>query len=236
MAIYRLGDILESISETKKAILPQEIINTGDVLKGEIRPIVERKKVLGQFKKTAKINNILFSEIRPGNGRWALVKEDINNCLISTKMLVLRSRDIIIPEYAFYILTSVVIEDIVKIAESRSGTFPQITFSNISHLEVDIPSLEEQNKIIDIIKPYENFFINYSNTVRIDQVEKCKNDIENLIDIIKPIEDSLYMLEKIEANVLNFIKHIPKSNNTISLKDISKNERNKKKKFITIIC
>ena len=37
------------------------------------------------------------------------------------------------------------------IAESRSGTFPQITFDSIDHVLVPVPSIEEQNRIVELI-------------------------------------------------------------------------------------
>ncbi|MFV0288137.1 MAG: restriction endonuclease subunit S [Mycoplasmatales bacterium] len=188
MAIYELRDLLEPITETKKETLPQYVINTSNVLTGSILPVLEEKKVLGQFKKIARINDILFSEIRPGNGRWALVKEDITNCLISTKLLVLRTNHIIIPEYAFYILTNVLINDIVQIAESRSGTFPQITFSNISHLKINLPSLKQQQEIIDIIKPIE--------------------DMIDLIDSILKIQNQMFTLQETNSHIKDYITKI----------------------------
>ena len=69
MSIIKLGKICNSISETKKSKIPQLVINTSDVLMNSISPKLEMNKVLGQFKKTAKLGDILFSEIRPGNGR-----------------------------------------------------------------------------------------------------------------------------------------------------------------------
>ncbi|HHF2379058.1 TPA: restriction endonuclease subunit S, partial [Haemophilus influenzae] len=42
------------------------------------------------------------------------------------------------------------------IAESRSGTFPQITFDSVSSLSLNIPDKETQQKILDIITPLDD--------------------------------------------------------------------------------
>ena len=42
------------------------------------------------------------------------------------------------------------------IAESRSGTFPQITFDSVSSLSLNIPNKETQQKILDIITPLDD--------------------------------------------------------------------------------
>ena len=162
MSIIKLNDICFSVSKSKKANLPQKVINTSNILHGKITPILEFNKVLGQFKKTAKLNDILFSEIRPGNGRWALVQEDISSSLISTKILVIRSKnEIILSKYLYFLLTLKLNFQIVSIAKSRSGTFPQITFSEISKIKTYIPSLKEQKFIIGIIERNEKLFLKY---------------------------------------------------------------------------
>ena len=67
--------------------------------------------------------------------------------------MVLRHNDKINPQYLFYILKSKsVIEELQMLAESRSGTFPQITFSELANLSVNLPPLNEQQKILSILK------------------------------------------------------------------------------------
>ena len=38
------------------------------------------------------------------------------------------------------------------LAESRSGTFPQITFSELANLSIMLPPLSDQEKILSILK------------------------------------------------------------------------------------
>ena len=71
---YRLGDICDTISDTYKGNSPQVVlINTSDVLEGKcLNHIpVPNKNLKGQFKKTFCNEDILYSEIRPANKRFA---------------------------------------------------------------------------------------------------------------------------------------------------------------------
>lgn len=61
--------------------------------------------------------------------------------------MVIRANDEVLPQFLFQILKS---EEIIKqlqlLAETRSGTFPQITFSELAALDVRIPSIAEQRR------------------------------------------------------------------------------------------
>lgn len=131
-------------------------INTGDVYKGEFlhhnfSPISEMP---GQAKKKINNKDILYSEIRPGNKRYCYVDLlNPENYIVSTKFMIIRTKDEIVPEYLYLILTSSLCENEFKlIAESRSGTFPQITFDSISYYPIKYPDKFTQHKIISYIK------------------------------------------------------------------------------------
>ena len=55
----------------------------------------------------------------------------------------------VLPKYLYMILKSQpIIDELQHLAETRSGTFPQITFSSeLSQAEILLPSLETQQKI-----------------------------------------------------------------------------------------
>lgn len=146
-----LGEVCQSISETHKTKKGKLIfLNTGDIERGKIlhknySPI---EKMPGQAKKSVKTGDILFSEIRPANGRWAYVDFDANDYILSTKLMVIRANEKINSKYLYHLITS---QEIVKwlqhLAETRSGTFPQITFSQVANIEIDLPELHIQNKV-----------------------------------------------------------------------------------------
>ena len=148
---HKLGEFIDSISDTTPILKEKVIlINTSDVENGETlnHKYVENKNLKGQFKKRFKKGDILYSEIRPKNKRFAYIDFDSNDYIASTKLMVLRNNGNIDNDFLFQILKSdTVIDYLQMIAESRSGTFPQITFNELSNVEIYIPDIEIQKKI-----------------------------------------------------------------------------------------
>ena len=153
---YRLGDLCDSISNTYRGKAQNVVlINTSDVLEGKCLNHCKEpnKNLKGQFKKTFQQGDILYSEIRPSNKRFAYIDFDATDYIASTRLMVLRANEKIRPLYLYYILQSqVVIDELQMLAESRSGTFPQITFSELSLLTTELPDIDSQDKIINILK------------------------------------------------------------------------------------
>lgn len=185
--LTRIDEICSTISETyrgkdKKVIL----INTSDVLEGKILNFeeVENKNLRGQFKKTFKKNDILFSEIRPANKRFAFVNiDDTHNFIASTKLMILRPNlKRVLPEFLYYILSSdYLLSEMQHLAETRSGTFPQITFSSeLGPFEIELPDINCQRKIVSILKNIDEK-IELNNEINDNLSEQALNLYENII-------------------------------------------------------
>ena len=108
----KLEELIKSVSVTHKFDKDELIfLNTSDVLKGKILIDTYSKvsTLKGQAKKTIKNGDILYSEIRPRNRRYAYVK-DIDNTddyVVSTKLMVLRNNsDILNTDYLYHFLTN----------------------------------------------------------------------------------------------------------------------------------
>lgn len=152
---YNICQLCDTISETYKGKSNSVVlINTSDVLEGKVlnHKRVPNKGLKGQFKKTFKKNDILYSEIRPANKRFAYINFSPNDYIASTKLMVLRSKPIVSSHFLFQILKSeIVLKNLQMLAESRSGTFPQITYSELSNVRVKVPPLPVQDKIVGIL-------------------------------------------------------------------------------------
>ena len=129
-----LGEVIESYSKTHKFSKPQLVfLNTSDIYSGKIlhRNYSDVDNMPGQAKKEIRNGDILFSEIRPANKRYAFIKEKRpEDFVVSTKLMVLRTKD---NSYSslkvyFYLTLPDVLNDLQKQADGASGTFPQITF------------------------------------------------------------------------------------------------------------
>ena len=91
---------------------------------------MEVAEMPGQAKKQIRKGDILYSEIRPKNKRYALVRIDAEDYVVSTKLMVLRLINEQFSEYRLYhfLTEKEFIKELQFSAEGRSGTFPQITF------------------------------------------------------------------------------------------------------------
>ena len=179
MKKVRLEDLIDSISVTHKFNKEYLIfLNTSDVLNGKIltSEYSNIKSLKGQAKKTIKYKDILFSEIRPKNRRFAFVNiENTEDYVVSTKLMVLRNKsEEVLIEYVYYFLTYEGTLDYLQMrAENRIGSFPQITFDILKPISLNLPNLETQQKIIKIL-----------------------SDIDNKIELLHQINDNLAELAK----------------------------------------
>jgi type I restriction enzyme S subunit len=144
-----LGEVAKNVSITFDFNRTPDVvfINTGDVLEGDF--LHQNRSVHvglpGQAKKSIRPDDILFSEIRPANKRYAYVDFDSHDYVVSTKFMIIRGSEEIHPRLLYRILTAKETLDKFQLqAESRSGTFPQITFDSISHLPLVLAPFEIQ--------------------------------------------------------------------------------------------
>lgn len=156
--VGRLGNVAKNNSETHNFKGKNEIIfiNTGDVLEGNFlhENYMPIDKLPGQAKKKIANNDILYSEIRPKNKRYAYVsfKHSTENYVVSTKFMVVRANDLILPRLLYLLLKrQESIDEFNYIAESRSGTFPQITFEAVSYFKFPLPPLKVQKDLMPLL-------------------------------------------------------------------------------------
>jgi type I restriction enzyme S subunit len=158
--VKRLDEVAYKNSKTFDFKGKQEVVfvNTGDVQNGSFlhKNYSETEGLPGQAKKVIEPNDILYSEIRPKNKRYAYVDFDSGDYVVSTKFMIIRNNEKINNRLLYRILTRQdSIDEFQMIAESRSGTFPQITFDVIGHFPIVLPNLEIQNKFQSIVDPFE---------------------------------------------------------------------------------
>ena len=134
-----LGDLCKSVSVTHNFNTEQLIfLNTGDVEDGMFlhSDYMAVADMPGQAKKTIMQNDILYSEIRPINRHFAYVDFQADNYVVSTKLMVIRATSFDSRRLYHFLTLQDTLEELQMQAESRSGTFPQIRFENISKLPI----------------------------------------------------------------------------------------------------
>ncbi|PSF31075.1 restriction endonuclease subunit S [Aphanothece hegewaldii CCALA 016] len=158
--IEKLGNLAKNFSKSFDFLKKDQVIfiNTGDVLSGKFlhNNLISKEGLPGQAKKSIDKNDILFNEIRPANQRYAFVDFDARDYVVSTKFMIIRALEDIEPRllYRILILKNTLTEFQI-VAESRSGTFPQITFESISYFPIILTPKVVQKAFLTMIKSFE---------------------------------------------------------------------------------
>lgn len=192
--------LCDSVSETYKGNASEVVlINTSDVLDGKClnHEYVPNKKLKGQFKKTFRKGDILYSEIRPANKRFCFVDFEPKDYIASTKLMVLRAHEDVDPQYLYQILRSnETLTQLQMLAESRSGTFPQITYSEFSNIMVSLPSQKAQKNIVSILSSLDRK-IELNNKINADLEEMAQTIFKNWFVDFEPFKDGKFVESKL---------------------------------------
>lgn len=169
-----LGNLCKSISVTHK-FGPEKLIflNTGDVEDGRIlhANYMAVSDMPGQAKKTIAQGDILYSEIRPINRHYAYVNFPSDDYVVSTKLMVIRAIAIDSRRLYHFLTSEDVLAELQMQAESRSGTFPQIRFDNVSKLPILIADKETEATFTALLH------------TAYDQIEHNNNENERLSEM-----------------------------------------------------
>jgi len=151
-----VGDLVDTVSKTYplKSVSKVIFLNTGDIKEGKFLHNLksDASSLPGQAKKSIQKGDILYSEIRPQNKRFAFVHFDSSEYVVSTKLMVLRSKGEVDSLFTYFILKQQdKIDYLQMMAESRSGTFPQITFDVLSKIQIVMPEASILNDFIELL-------------------------------------------------------------------------------------
>lgn len=149
-----LGDLCKSVSVTHNFNTERLIfLNTGDVEDGMFlhSDYMAVADMPGQAKKTIMQNDILYSEIRPINRHFAYIDFQADNYVASTKLMVIRATSFDSRRLYHFLTLQDTLEELQMQAESRSGTFPQIRFENISKLPILIADSNTETAFVTLL-------------------------------------------------------------------------------------
>ena len=130
------------------------LLNSSDVTQGvfAILPLVSNVNLKGQFKKRFQKGDILYSEIRPRNKHYAYCYFDSDRYIASTRLIVLRGKKEKIVSNTLlyqYLISQNVFEEFTLKTETRSGTFPQGNYQDLSSIVV--PYSDNQREIAGVL-------------------------------------------------------------------------------------
>lgn len=147
-----IGEVAENILDyTPNLHLKVVLVNSSEVTEGHFdhHNLSENANLKGHFKKRFQKYDVLYSEIRPKNKHYAYVLFDANKYIASTRLMVIRAkRGIITPSLLYQHLSSQrVCDEFASTTETRSGTFPQGCYADLSKITIPYKPIDQQTEI-----------------------------------------------------------------------------------------
>lgn len=156
----RLGQIVKTNADSYSSRENWSFVNyldTGNItmnIVDEIQYIdLSIEKLPSRAKRKVKYNSILYSAVRPNQLHYGIVKEQPVNFLVSTGFIVIDViENVAVPDFVYYVLTQKeVTEHLQAIGEQSVSAYPSIKPRDIENLEVIIPDIETQKRIVSIL-------------------------------------------------------------------------------------
>ena len=156
----RFGDLCRVNTQTYSLCSNWDVfyyLDTGNITENvvsDIQHIVTSKgdKLPSRARRLVKKGDILFSTVRPNQRHYGYLKNVIPHFLVSTGFCVISPKENVDGKFIYYFLTQTsVIDKLQAIAEQSTSTYPSIRAEDIANLQINVPSLEEQQKISSIL-------------------------------------------------------------------------------------
>lgn len=182
--LIRLGDICltnKSSYSSKDNWKFVNYLDTGSLTENKITELqyinIEMDKMPSRARRKVIKNSILYSTVRPNQLHYGIIKEPVDNLLVSTGFTVIDvDTNKAIPEFIYYLLTqNNTTEQLQAIAEQSVSTYPSIKPSDIENLEFKLPNLIIQSKIVSILDTIDS---------KIRQNEKINNNLEQQLHVL----------------------------------------------------
>lgn len=156
----RLGDVCVTNASSYSPKEGWNFVNyldTGNITNNEIDSIqyldIESDKLPSRARRKVKNDSIIYSSVRPNQRHFGIIKSQPENFLVSTGFIVIDvNAEVLNADFIYYLLSqSVIVESLHAIAEQSTSAYPSIKSSDIEDLEIEIPELNTQKKIAEIL-------------------------------------------------------------------------------------
>ena len=133
-------------------------LDTGNITANKIDSIkyidLKTEKLPSRAKRKVSYNSIVYSTVRPNQLHYGIIKEQPDNFLVSTGFTVIdvdeRKAN---ADFIYYALTQdEITTHLQAIGEQSVSAYPSIKPSDLENLELLLPTIEEQCKIVSILE------------------------------------------------------------------------------------
>lgn len=156
----RLGDVCKTNTDSYSPKEKWDYVNyldTGNITNNRIDSIqyidIKNDKLPSRARRKVKTNSIVYSTVRPNQRHFGIIKDYPENFLVSTGFTVIDTDEAVLnANYLYYLLSQpTLVESLHAIAEQSTSAYPSIKASDIEDLELEIPDITIQEKIVDIL-------------------------------------------------------------------------------------
>ena len=156
----RLGDACVTSADSYSPKEEWKFVNyldTGNITDNRIDSIqyidVENDKLPSRARRKVKKDSIIYSTVRPNQRHFGIIKTQPENFLVSTGFAVIDvDANVLNADFLYYLLTQpTLVETLHAIAEQSTSAYPSIKPSDIEDLEIEVPDLDTQKRIADIL-------------------------------------------------------------------------------------
>ena len=180
----KLGDIANTNESTYSPKEEWQFVNyldTGSITMNKVKEIqyinTKTDKLPSRARRKIKTNSIVYSTVRPNQLHHGIIKKQPENFLASTGFTVIDVDECkAIPDYIYYVLTQrEITEHLQAIAEQSVSAYPSIKSSDIKDLEIMLPNIEEQEKIVSILRAVDE---------KVKQNDAINNNLEQQVSTL----------------------------------------------------
>lgn len=174
--LVKIGRFVKTNKNSVNKDYPHKIIkylDTGSLTEGKIEALQEISfnEAPSRAKRLVNHNDVLISTVRPNQKHFGIIKNPIDNLVVSTGFCVITCENID-PHFIYILLTtSDMTEYLHSIAEGSTSTYPSLKPIDIEAIEFQLPP----NDLL--IK-----FANYCNNAWV-KIDKNQNQIRTLVKI-----------------------------------------------------
>lgn len=161
----KLGDICQINKNTYSVSEKWEFVNyldTGSLIKNQIQQLqhieIGKDRLPSRARRKVEYDDILYSTVRPNQHHYGIVKDIVPNMLVSTGFAVISiDKSEADSNYVYYyLIQDEIIATLHAIGEQSTSAYPSIKPSDITSLELPLPSLEVQKKIGRVLRMFDD--------------------------------------------------------------------------------
>ena len=198
----KLNEIAKFNQNNSKSSMDWDYISyldTGNLTENKITNIqkidLKNDKIPSRAKRIPYKNNILYSTVRPNKKHYGFIdNEVVPNLIVSTGFVVIEVDETKAnPKYIYYYLTqNSVIDMLQSIGETSTSTYPSIKPSDLKNLELYLPSILDQIKIVNILSSLDDKIEN-NNAIIANLEEQAQAIFESWFVDFEPFQDGEFL-------------------------------------------